>query len=524
MKTESISKPNRWRRMLRVFLWLGLALAVGISLRAIYAFRDRNPGYALNLDLSAAKSSAEPRQLRVGFARQKINPDLSDPKKPVWLAGFSQHRAATKIHDDLWAVGAVLDDGYSRIGIVVLDAIGFFHDDVIAVRKRLEADWKLDYAIVSSTHNHSTPDLMGLWGPDILHTGVNPAYREQVIAAAVKALGEATRALQPAKVAFHELPTPPAGLLTDTRKPEVYDCDLRVMHFTNPTNRATIGSIVGWANHPETPWGKNTEITADFCGYLRDGLENGISENGRVLASGVGGIHLYVNGAVGGLMTTHPRVSVHDPYLNSDFQEPTHEKTRTLGHQLVSRVLPALRDTNTPGTGQLPISIRARTIDIPLDNTGFLLAPVLGLLDRGHVKWKTFRSEVALITLGDASIACVPGEIYPELINGGVEKAPGGDFSIEPLEVPPIRAMMPGSLKFVFGLANDEIGYIIPKSEWDRKPPYLYGSEHGVYGEVNSTGPDTAMIIHEALRELCQRAQPPPLRTDLKPAVGSWNR
>ena len=49
---------------------------------------------------------------------------------PVWLAGFSQHRAATQIHDDLWAVACVIDDGYSRLGIVALDAIGFFHDDL----------------------------------------------------------------------------------------------------------------------------------------------------------------------------------------------------------------------------------------------------------------------------------------------------------------------------------------------------------------------------------------------------------
>jgi len=45
---------------------------------------------------------------------------------------------------------------------------------------------------------------------------------------------------------------------------------------------------------------------------------------------------------------------------------------------------------------------------------------VIGLLDRGHVHWKAFRTEVALVTLGDATIACVPGEIYPEIVNGGV--------------------------------------------------------------------------------------------------------
>jgi hypothetical protein len=507
MMKELGSKRPRWVRVLRIFLLLILLLVATVMARCLYAFRDRNPGYAVHLERSAAPAQAGPRPLRVGFARQTINPDLSDPKKPIWVAGFSQHRAATKLHDDLWAVGCVLDDGYTRIGIVVLDAIGFFHDDVIAVRRRLGAELKLDYSIVCSTHNHSTPDLMGLWGPNIFRTGVNAAYREQVIATAAKVLGEAVKAIRPAKVSMIELPTPPEGLVTDTRKPEVYDSDLRVMHFTDPTNGVTIGSIVGWANHPETPWGKNTEITADFCGYLRDGLEKGIAENGQILARGLGGTHLFVNGAVGGLMTTHPRVTVQDPYLNRDFQEPSHEKTRALGRQLVSRILPALGQTNASRSEYMPISVQARTIQIPLDNTGFLLAPVLGLIDRGQVKWKTFRSEVALLTLGEASIACVPGEIYPELVNGGVEQPPGADFGIAPLEVPSLREMMPGKIKFLFGLANDEIGYIIPKSEWDREPPYLYGSDRGVYGEVNSTGPETARIIHDAFREMSARSQ-----------------
>ncbi|MGE5189583.1 MAG: hypothetical protein ACM3NF_05955, partial [Gemmatimonadota bacterium] len=44
--------------------------------------------------------------------------------------------------------------------------------------------------------------------------------------------------------------------------------------------------------------------------------------------TGVGGIHVFINGAVGGLMTTHPRVTVTDPYLKREFKEPSHDKSR----------------------------------------------------------------------------------------------------------------------------------------------------------------------------------------------------
>ncbi len=501
-------RRNLWRRILRITSIVLLVLFAILAARVLYTFRDRSPGYRLAIDIDGKAAEAGARPLQVGFGRIKINPDLSKPDEPVYIAGFSQNRTATNIHDDLWAVACVVDDGHSRVGIVALDAIGFFHDDVISVRKRLAVDWKIDYAIVCSTHNHSTPDLMGLWGPSFLRTGVNDRYREHVIQSAAEAMGAAIRSLQPTRLSSHEIPANPKGLLTDTRKPEVYDPDIRVLHFTSPSNGATIGSIVGWANHPETVWSKNREITADFPGYLRDMLENGVRHSGNILDAGVGGIHLYVNGAVGGLMSTTPSVTVRDPYLEQDFKEPSHDKTRALGRQLASRILPRLEDTNAPSTVRAPIRVRARTLELPLQNAGFLLAPVIGLIDRGHSSWRQLRTEVALVSIGDVSIACIPGEIYPEIVNGGIERAPGGDFEIEPVETPPIRSMMPGRVKFIFGLANDEIGYIIPKSEWDEKPPYLYNAKKGVYGEVNSVGPDAAGMIHRAFQELTASPKP----------------
>jgi hypothetical protein len=360
---------------------------------------------------------------------------------------------------------------------------------------------------------------MGLWGPNYARSGVNPEYRRQVILAAATAIEDAVAALQPARLAFHEIPTSPAGLLADTRKPEVFDPDIRVMHFTVPRSGVTLGSIITWANHPETVWGNNTEITADFPGYLRDALENGVRLGDAILEPGLGGTHLYVNGAIGGLMSTTPNVVVRDPYTQHDFKAPTHDKARALGRQLAARILERLEATNAPPqlctgpTRHAPISIRARTIEMPLENNGFLLAPVIGLIDRGHVRWKSLRTEVALVTMGEASIACIPGEIYPEIVNGGIQKAPGGDFEIEPVEVPPIRQLMSHRFKFIFGLANDEVGYIIPKSEWDRKSPYLYGASKPVYGEINSVGPDAAGLIHKAIRDLC--GSTPEVRTDL---------
>lgn len=503
-------KPRVWlKRAAWVCLGAVVVMCLAVTVRGYFAFRDRLPGYAISLDIDGKASTSDPKQLRVGFARARINPDLSRTNRPIWVAGFSQNRAATRVHDDLWAVACVLDDGYTRIGIVSLDAIGFFHDDVVRVRQKLPNNLDLNYTIITSTHNHSTPDLMGLWGPNYLHTGVNPDYKRQVIDACVSTLSTSVSNLAPARVAFHEIQVPPTNLVADTRPPEVFDSDVRVMHFIKADSNETIGSITTWGDHPETVWGKNTEITSDFCGYLRDALENGVHERDEKLAQGVGGIHMYINGAVGGLMSTTPRTRVTNPYTGVEFLDPSHDKARAVGLQLVSRVLPKLQHPTNSFAAHAPLAIRARTVQVPLANKGYLLAGFLGLLDRGYVKWKTLRTEVAVVRFGPAGIACVPGEIYPELVNGGVETPDGADFPKVEGEDRPIRQFMPGNPKFVFGLANDEIGYILPKSQWDEKPPYTYGSKKGHYGEINSVGPDVAPVLLRSLFELSSEMSQP---------------
>lgn len=482
--------------------WLlrSLALVIaGVLAWTLWCLRDRSPGYYVDIDLPPA----EPAPLKVGFGRESITPAIGEGHPTVWMAGFANGRAATGVHDDLWAVAIVLDDGRSRIGLVALDAIGVFHDDVIAIRRRLKQAWGIHYAIVCATHNHSTPDLMGIWGPGVFRSGVDPSYREKVIDASVRALGRAVEDLQPAALSTFEIPTPPTGLVSDTRKPEVFDSDLRLMLFTHASNQGVLGSVVGWGNHPETPWSRNTEITADFPGALREALEDGIVQDGKIVVPGLGGTHVFVNGAVGGLMTTHPTTVVEDPWLGRELREPSHEKSRAVGRRLAGRILDDISRRGVAGASRVSMGIRARTFELPVRNPIFLLAPVLGMMDRGHVRWGYLRTEMAALSIGEASVLCIPGEIYPEIVNGGVIRAPGGDFDVEPVEVPPLRSRMPGRVRFVAGLANDEIGYIIPKSEWDRRPPYLFGSARPVYGEVNSLGPDTAPLLHaEALRLL----------------------
>ena len=61
---------------------------------------------------------------------------------------------------------------------------------------------------------------------------------------------------------------------------------------------------------------------------------------------------------------------------------------------------------------------------------------------------------------------------------------------------------MTGKLNLVVGLANDEIGYILPKTQWDAKAPYTYGRDKAPYGEINAGGPEVGPLIYRESRQI----------------------
>ena len=244
-------------------------------------------------------------------------------------------------------------------------------------------------------------------------------------------------------------------------------------------------------------------MISDFPHYLRESIESGIYEDDSLIMEGIGGICIFANGAIGGLMTTHPEFAVQDIRTGDLYLEPSFRKAEAQGISIASIGLKALfsqKDTLKEGS----ISLVANTFEIPLHNPIFRLGASLGILDRGMTGIFRVQSEVAAIKIGPAMFVTTPGEIYPEIVNGGIEAPEGRDFNIQPIEVPPIRKAMNAEYKFVLGLANDEIGYIIPKSEWDEKAPHIYEYKASPYGEINSMGPETAPIVHKQIIKILE--------------------
>jgi hypothetical protein len=467
-----------------------LALAV-VVLASLWVARSGDP-------LPAAPAPV----LEVGFGEADITPKVGD--KPVYLAGFGQNRKATGVNDPLMARVIVLRHGKQKIATVSIDLVGFFYGNVRKVRDKLPG---FSYVLVSSTHNHEGPDTLGLWGPRAFVSGVDADYMALVEKQIIKAVQSADAACKPAVARIGTAKAP--ELLHDGREPIVKHDELVALSFHEPKGDKVVGVVVQWNCHPETLSSKNTKISADYVGYTVKNLHD------RYRCPVV-----YLTGTVGGLMT-----SLHVPVKSKKgkaLEDGTFEKTERYGElvgELAQRALKGSKPVRLT-----PLEARQRRIFLPLDNKLYQLAWQLGTIQRKAFLWtgdaykatpvKTveagkrpaIQTEIAYLRLGELDVAVIPGEIYPELVLDKVENpaVAGADFPDAPIE-PAIYKQMPGPHRMLIGLGNDEIGYIIPKRQWDEKPPFCYGRKKAQYGEVNSLGPDTAPVLCKAFKELVAR-------------------
>jgi hypothetical protein len=451
-------------------------------------------------DAAQAPSRAE---LRAGFSACDITPKLDG--NPVYLAGFGKNRKATGVHDPLMARAVVLQADKVKLALVSVDLVGFFHASVERVRKQLRG---FSYVLVSSTHNHEGPDTLGLWGPSPFKSGIDPAYLNSVEEAIVTAVKRADESSRPTTVRLGSARAP--ELLHDGREPYVKHDELVALEFQNVAGKKPAGLVVQWNCHPETLGSKNTLVSADFVGPTVAYLEK---RRGCPV--------VYFTGTVGGLMTSL-HVDISDEKGNK-LADGTFEKTERYGRLVGQLAEKALTQGQT--VSLTPLEVRSKSVFLPLDNAYYLIGRKLGVLERKAYLWsgdpyqakpaegdqpaKTrlcLQTELAWLRLGEVEVAVIPGEIYPELVLGKVQDPPdkAADFPDAPIE-PAIYEQLKARHRMLIGLANDEIGYIIPKRQWDEKPPFCYGRKNAQYGEANSVGPETAPLLCTAFRDLLRR-------------------
>jgi hypothetical protein len=464
--------------------------------------------FAALLTYTSADAVHADEPLLAAFGERDITPEITEGK-PVWLAGYGPGRQATGVHDPLFARCVVMRHGPQKIAMVTVDLVGLQYPEVKKIREKLP-DYK--YVVVSSTHNHEGPDVVGIWGRSVLQSGVDPRYLQLVVERIVEMVKAAESTLVEVRAAYGTAED--ESLLGDSRQPIVFDGVLRTLKFTRTDNGRTAGLLVQWNCHPEALGSRNTLVTADFpfatVAALKKQYDCPVA---------------YFSGAVGGLMAP-PRDRVKDANGNI-LKEGDYEYARVYGEQVAALAARAV-DAAAP-IALTPFTISAKPIAVPVENTWYRAAHQIGVLRRDGRLWtgdfekfgepltaadaeKTWavETEVAYLRLGELHVACIPGEIYPELVYGKIQDPadPNADFPDAPRE-PSVVEILPGDKWLLLGLANDELGYIIPRRQWDAEPPFAYGRTKSQYGEINSCGPQVAPILMQALTQRVRAAANP---------------
>lgn len=433
----------------------------------------------------------------------------------IWMGGFDNNHPLQGKHDDVWSRALVMKTGDTTVAIVSIDAVGYFFSEIKKVRakvKEMLKDKDIDYILVSSTHTHEAADTMGQWGPAPnnipIATGFDAGLRKAMIENIAQSIVNAHKSMKKASIFVASTKTKREGLICDSRDPKIFDLDMGVMKIVEKDSGKVIGSLINWGNHPEVLSDINNFLSSDFSHYLREAMEKGVPKGKANKAyAGLGGINIYLQGAVGCLMTPL-RVTAVDLQGNPQ-NKSNWDKAKAIGDQLAVTAFTALENATELKGAKL--SFWAKELYIPVENRVFHVAFNGKLLDRETFKYDkneplgpqnvpSAQTEIVLITLGDLTFFSLPGEVAPELLIGvdpkysyglpAIDKDNSNPPDLSLSKGPYLKEKIPGKFKFFVGLGNDELGYLVPT--WDYKlgtPPYFSQAKGDHYEETNSLGP-----------------------------------
>jgi hypothetical protein len=381
--------------------------------------------------------------IRVGLSKSIIT-----PTKPVFLAGLGYNRMSKGVHDDLYVRTAVISNCNKAVAIVGVDSIGLMYNYV----KRIQKEAKEKYGvkvIVGSSHCHSTPDTIGLWGPNQTTSGVDKEYLDFLSNKILDSIGIALKNVTDAEILVGRSKLP-LGVAKNTRDPSVIDEEIAYMLFKDASDKKELGFLVNFGLHPEVLWNDNLLITADYVYYLLKYLEENID-----------GIGVFLNGSLGGMVT--PDVKTH-----------TFEEAERVGITLAKSILDSIRTSRVEYEISGDIKVLCKKILLPVSNENFIRAAKFKIISREFLDETYLESELCCVAISSAvQIVTLPGEPLPKV---GLK----------------VKSLLRSPYKLLIGLGNDEIGYIIDKEDWNAEK----------YEESMSLGPLTASIVLTNIKAL----------------------
>ncbi len=425
----------------------------------------------------------------VGFGKAIIVPE-DILRKKYYMAGYNQDNRVTAVQDPTYARAVWIDDNSQRGGILLLavDCIGLLSPDVSRI-KNLLVPFKEKTGCrtinIMSTHNHAG---MGLWDK-LPRSGRDERYMNNVVFNGIISAAEAAyRDRRDGDLFIGR--TIGENIQHDIRIPEVFNKTITRLRFA-PYDKTRNIHIINFAAHAETMDANNSVLSADWPAFLCR----------KILQETTADETIFFNGAIGGMITPIEK------------GKNNVETTIIAGNSVANASLEISQEIKL----EPKINTARQELYIPVYNIILALAGIVGIIPKSsRITGEgplgiSVLTELNYLEIGDGFQALlIPGELFPELAYGGYlpeDIAANGSADKNPK---PLVEIASNPNLVVFGLANDEIGYILPPNDYflHETMPFLEdgydisGRKH--YEETNSVGIETAQRIADAFQEIIE--------------------
>ena len=401
--------------------------------------------------------------------------------EPVWIGGFGPLRPMLGVHDPIYARALVLSFDGQYIVLVSLDLVGLATQRIHEARDALAKDgFDGDRLIVASSHDHGSPDTMGLWGdPEAFVSGLNQDYQALLAVSIENVAREAAAKMVPVSLRVgatqmrDESPkwfngknfggkNPVAimhGLIYDGRDPVVVSDQLLVLQGMGADDEAVF-TLTNWSGHPETRGDNNNLLTSDYVHTLRGYLEDKYGGTAMHLPECLGGMQSTLSGDVPlvdemgehqfqscdaeavadaedtecfGLKVGAPRLDSDSEPVPQWAERESWEFVHSLGIHLGEAAAKALEAGEAIAAA--PIMLEVEDFSVPITNATYNLLGPFDIFDLGQADAVYDAERCPEYISGDTKLGCiitrtfrarigpvgfsaVPGELLPELAWG----------------------------------------------------------------------------------------------------------
>lgn len=422
--------------------------------------------------------------------------------KKVYMAGTLEPfkgRQPTEILDDQQVCTyAISDSTGGTVVHAVIDGYGIASGDVAKIRARL-ADFAKKNNIVSINvsvlHQHSCIDILGMGAPllqalvinpflsilgvdtDLFVGGKTPEFMENVYNTVTSTVMEAVEDMEEGTLYYGSVDA--SEYIYDKREPKVIDPELHRFRFVPDDEKENEIWICEGGLHAVGAGISTSKICGDFPYYLRENINKT-----------TGADVVYVQGA---------ELAITGDYGSLSYDESVPAaNVKAMGNALAERLKSIENDVKLDPV----LNIAHKNIYVKITNQILELAIREGLVNSTLTKngsGYTAVSEIGYMELGNkVGVMIVPGEISPELLWGGViekEKTWTG----KSWDYPPFAETAKVEKLICFGLANDQIGYILPDN--DIRSMFTENEE------INAGSTQSASTIAQAFAELIEKVK-----------------